>query len=214
LPDDTAPLTDELLMRRVQAGQTGLFAELVQRHQGALLRLARSRLRSGQGAEDVVQEACLAAYKSRHTYRDEFSFRTWLWTILLNQCRSHQQRLARLPQAPGGSAAGESWLEASLQAEASQPLPLAQLLASERRDLLESLLGRLTIVQADALRLRFYGGLKFQEIADTMGCSLGTAKNRVQWGLVKLSEMLHSETSFQSLADDWLSPADDARNDR
>jgi RNA polymerase sigma-70 factor (ECF subfamily) len=98
--------------------------------------------------------------------------------------------------------------------EATQPLPLAQLLASERRDLLESLLGRLTPAQADALRLRFYGGLKFQEIADTMGCSLGTAKNRVQWGLVKLSEMLHSETSFQSLADDWLSPADDARNDR
>ena len=154
-----------------------------------LLRVARSRLRSAQAAEDAVQETFLAAYKSRHTYRDEFSFRTWLWTILLNQCRSQQQRLARLPQTPGGSAnAGESWLEASLQVEATQPLPLAQLLASERRDLLESLLGRLTPAQADALRLRFYGGLKFQEIADIMHMGLSATKMRYKRALDRLRE--------------------------
>src|SRR5688572_22365948 len=178
-------------MRRVQDCHTGLFAELVRRYQEPLARVARSRLRQMQGAEDVVQETFLAAYKSRHTYRAEFSFRTWLWTILLNQCRSHQQRLARTPQSEGWSLDAEdpSWL-AALNADASQPLPLAQLLARERRELLESLLGRLTAAHADALRLRFYGGLKFHEIAEAMGCSLGTAKNRVQGGLLKLSEML------------------------
>ncbi len=94
-----------------------------------------------QGADDVVQETFLAAYKSRHTYRDEFSFRTWLWTILLNQCRSHQQRLSRLPQTEGWSAdCGRSFLANSLELRRNQPLPLAQLLARERRELLESLL--------------------------------------------------------------------------
>ena len=46
--------------------------------------------------------------------------------------------------------------------------------------------------QADAIRLRFFGGLKFQEIADAMDCSLSTAKNRVRWGLTTISEKLEA----------------------
>lgn len=200
-------------MLQVQAGQTGLFADLIRRYQPALLRVARSRLRRADWAEDVVQETFLAAYKSRHTYRDAFSFRTWLWTILLNQCRSLWQRQSRLPESSAGFWDGEESPDfaAAVQSESSHPLPLTHLLARERGELLESLLSRLSSVQADALRLRFFGGLKFQEIADTMSCSLGTAKNRVQWGLMKVTELLESEASFQSLAEDWL-PADSSRN--
>jgi RNA polymerase sigma-70 factor (ECF subfamily) len=53
-------------------------------------------------------------------------------------------------------------------------------------------LARLPAAQADALRLRFFGGLKFQEIADTMPCSLNTAKNRVRDGLARMAEMLET----------------------
>lgn len=195
-------------MQRVQAGQTGLFAELIRRYQPALLRVARSRLQRADWAEDAVQETFLAAYKSRHTYRSEFSFRTWLWTILLNQCRSLGQRQRRA--APPGSWRGDFQPDEAVAAvpEDARPLPLTQLIVRERGELLESLLGQLTGVQADALRLRFFAGLKFQEIADAMGCSLGTAKNRVQNGLIKLSETMRNSASCQDVSDDWLSCAD------
>lgn len=195
-------------MQRVQAGQTGLFAELIRRYQPALLRVARSRLQRADWAEDAVQETFLAAYKSRHTYRDEFSFRTWLWTILLNQCRSLGQRQWRAAQCSWSGEADSAAEAAASLADGAQPLPLAQLIARERGELLESLLSQLNDAQADALRLRFYAGLKFQEIADTMGCSLGTAKNRVQAGLIKLSETMRSEASYQSLAEGWLPAAE------
>ena len=65
--------------------------------------------------------------------------------------------------------------------------------ARERSELLDSLLGKLPEPQADALRLRFFGGLKFHEIADAMECSLSTAKNRVRWGLTKMAEFLGPE---------------------
>jgi RNA polymerase sigma-70 factor (ECF subfamily) len=210
LPDDLTQLPDAVLMHRVQAGQTGLFAELIRRYQPALLRVARSRLRRADWAEDVVQETFLAAFKSRHTYRDQFSFRTWLWTILLNQCRSLWQRQSRAPQAAQWSEDLDETTSfaAALESESTLPLPLACLVARERGELLESLLSQLSSLQADALRLRFFGGLKFQEIADAMGCSLGTAKNRVQGGLLKLSDLLRSEASYQSLAEDWLPSAD------
>ena len=53
-------------------------------------------------------------------------------------------------------------------------------------------------VQADALRLRFFGGLKFEEISETMQCSLGTAKNRVKWGLMRLAELVRQADSVKS----------------
>ena len=52
-------------------------------------------------------------------------------------------------------------------------------------------------MQADALRLRFFGGLTFPEIAAAMGCSEPGAKNRVKSGLLKLAEWLRPEHQAQ-----------------
>jgi RNA polymerase sigma-70 factor (ECF subfamily) len=191
LPDDH--LTDAELMRRVQGGESDSFAELARRYRPALVRVAQSRLGSVASAEDVVQETLLSAFKSRHTYRHEFSFRTWLWTILLNHCRAHYQKQLRRQETIGQSLDA---LPSDQPPAATRELPpLAALLQRERSDLLEALLAELSPAQADALRLRFFGELKFQEIADAMQCSLGTAKNRVQAGLARLAELMrHRET--------------------
>ncbi len=53
--------------------------------------------------------------------------------------------------------------------------------------------------QADALRLRFYGQMKFQEIADALQCSLTTAKNRVRWGLTRLSRMVQKDAAARAV---------------
>ena len=87
---------------------------------------------------------------------------------------------------------------------------LTGLMARERREILEQLLERFSAVQADALRLRFFGGLKFQEIADTMQCSLCTAKNRVRWGLLRLAELVQEETSERTTSDQANLSDDDA----
>jgi len=188
--------TDAELMRRAKLGDRTAFAELVRRYQPALRRVACSRLVAAEVAEDVVQETFLAAYKSRHTYDERFGFRTWLWTILLNQCRRYAGREARAPRVLSLHPASA---DAETVPQSEEPIdaqctreegPFAALLAQERRALLESSLAALSDVQADALRLRFFGGLKFQEIADAMQCSLGTAKNRVRWGLLRLATLV------------------------
>lgn len=175
-------------MARVQRGETEMFAELVRRYQQPLARVAHSRLGRADWAEDVVQESFLAAFKSRATYDARYSFRTWLWTILLRQCHGHYQRRQRsVPIEPLSADDHRDAFEAS---PASSAAPLAQLLAKERAAQLEMLLARLPLPQADALRLRFFAGLKFHEIADAMQCSLNTAKNRVRAGLLRLAEWL------------------------
>jgi len=184
--------SDIALMRRVCAGQCDRFAELVRRYQPALLRAARSRLRREEWAEEVVQETFLAAFKWKHTYDERFSFRTWLWTILLNQCRAYLARHGRTPRVVTWSDEERETEQAGLyrvSLERAGPAPWDRLLARERTELLDRLLDRLSPPQADALRLRFFGGFTFQEIADALRCSLGTAKNRVRWGLMRLAAM-------------------------
>lgn len=188
---------DSLLMRRAKRGDQSAFAELVHRYQPALRRVAASRLGKAEAAEDVVQETFLAAYKSRHSFDEQFSFRTWLWTILLNQCRRFAGRQARQPELQSWSTQPANVEPATTDAAAA---PIAGLLAQERSEVLAGLLAQLSEVQADALRLRFFGGLKFQEIADTMQCSLLTAKNRVRWGLLRLAEMIEADAAGEITA--------------
>lgn len=195
MSESSSALPDQALMRRVQAGDTGAFAELVRRYQPALLRVARSRMGREDWAEDAVQETFLAAFKGRATYREPYSFRTWLWTILLNKCRrswSGQTRRPRVVCWTDEAAGGDpSPLEEARPANQAEQ-PLERVLARERVDLLETSLAALPTAQADALRLRFFGGLKFEEIAEAMQCSLGTAKNRVRWGLMRMADSVHA----------------------
>jgi RNA polymerase sigma-70 factor, ECF subfamily len=194
--------TDGELVAAVLAGADGEFARLVRRYQTPLLRAARSRLGNIERAEDVVQETFMNAHRWLRTYDSRFSFRTWLWTILLRQCSRNHARQNRTPLVHNWSsrpvAANGDQPEA--QPACDDPSPPLQLLAKERAELLEHSLQQLPVAEADALRLRFYGHLKFQEIADAMQCGISTAKNRVKNGLIKLAEIV-TETEALSEAD-------------
>jgi RNA polymerase sigma-70 factor (ECF subfamily) len=184
---------DGLLIAAVLAGEADAFAHLVRRYQLPLFKAAHSRLPRAQWAEEAVQETFLAAHRWLATYDSRYSFRTWLWTILLNQCSRLAEREARQQFPQPGFEAGTRRLPlepVSREPVSREPTPLEHLLARESGDELRRLLARLPEVQADALRLRFFGGLTFPEIAAAMGCSEPGAKLRVKTGLTTLSKWL------------------------
>lgn len=181
------PLSDRELMLRVQAGEPSVFAELVDRFRPRLLRFANSKLGDRALAEDVVQETFLAVYVSRETYNPAFAFSTWIWTILLNLCgkaaRSpRESRWRRMKSASGGA----------LENHPAPQLSAAGPQTSEDREELQQWLRELPDAEADALRLRFFGGLSFDEIAATMESSVSGAKVRVRRGLERLSALVRS----------------------
>jgi RNA polymerase sigma-70 factor (ECF subfamily) len=180
---------DAELMRWIQEGEFSFFEVLVERYRPALLRVAVGMLNDGALAEDVVQETFLAVFASRHTFNPAFHFRTWLWTILLNLCRAQLKRRGRRPQVVSHSTLDTSE-RASITDASTSETALAALLIRERSAQLQGLLNELPDAQADAIRLRFFAGLKYEEIAQAMGVSLGGAKLRVRSGLSKLSERL------------------------
>ena len=185
---------DAALVSAILVGNREAFVQLVERYQHSLRAAARSRLGRDDWADDVVQETFLCLLKWLRSYDSRFSFRTWLWTVLLNQCTRHAQKQSRHAAGPldwPGCGNDPSRSAGSLASEEDSPVDA--LLANESRGTLHALLARLPPIQADALRLRFFGGLKFQEVAGAMDCSLTTAKTRVKQGLLQLSAWLKED---------------------
>lgn len=194
-----SPPTDAMLLAAALAGDAASFDQLAARYRRAITQVAYSRLGDHAWAEDAVQETLLAAHRWLATYNSTYSFRTWLWTILLNQCTRIEKKRGRawhrcqltLDQA-----------EAAGQTATSHPSPLAQLVSQETSDQIHHLLDRLPQGQADALRLRFFGQLKFEEIATALSLSVSGAKNRVRLGLLQLSVWLTDPAAETSLPGD------------
>ena len=173
-------LSDAQLMQQIQAGQSGQFDELIVRHRPGLLRFARSTLADADLAEDAVQEALMAAFAARASYNPRFAFSTWVYTILLNVCRRHRRRERRVLVTGVGPRHSTSTFDS----------PLDRLLQSETREHLACLLSELPDAEADALRLRFFAGLQFDQIAQAMESSVSGAKARVRRGLQRLAVRL------------------------
>lgn len=170
---------DQLLMQRVQAGDHFPFAELVDRYRPRLLRFSQSSLRDRQLAEDVVQEAFLAVFQARSTYNPTFAFSTWVWTILLNLVRRTRGRIAKRQVREVQAYSGRT--------ESATGPP------AEDREQLDFWLSQIPEAEADALRLRYFGELSFDQIAASMESSVSGAKLRVRNGLERLSELANSE---------------------
>lgn len=170
---------DQELMQQVQAGEHAAFAELVDRFRPRLLRFTQSSLRDRQLAEDVVQETFLAVFQARQTYNPTFAVSTWIWTILLHLVRRTRER-----QVKRQIREAAAW-EVRPTSACHHP--------AEDREQLDHWLSLIPELEADALRLRFFGELSFDEIAASMDSSLSGAKLRVRNGLERLSELARRE---------------------
>ncbi|HYC29298.1 MAG TPA: sigma factor, partial [Chitinophagaceae bacterium] len=80
------PLTEQEIIQKITAGETALFEILMRRHNSALYKLARCYGFNHQDAEDLMQEAYVAAYMNLEKFENRSSFKTWISRILVNKC--------------------------------------------------------------------------------------------------------------------------------
>lgn len=95
------------LIRRARRGDVKAFSELYARIYTELYRFALFTVKHPQDAEDVVSESVIAAYENIHKLKKEESFRSWIFTILANQCRRKLKTIRRMEELPEGMAAKE-----------------------------------------------------------------------------------------------------------
>ena len=137
-------------------------------------------------AEDAAQDIFLKAYRALGSFRGAAAFSTWLYRIAANHCNDLLRWRARRKT--------ESW-DAMLEerGEAAQALlanPEDPRAAVVSADLLERVLSRLTPHERLLLTLREMEGLSYQELAESLHCSIDAVKARLRRAREALQEIV------------------------
>lgn len=104
---DNIESSELLLIRRARRGDVKAFSELYAQIYKELYRFALFTMKHPQDAEDVVSETVIAAYENIHKLKKEESFRSWIFTILSNQCRRKLKTVRKMEELPEDMAAAE-----------------------------------------------------------------------------------------------------------
>ena len=177
---------DRRLVAALLNGDEQAFGELVERYNGALLRLALMYVRSRSAAEEVVQDTWLGVLRGLPAFEGRSSLKTWIFRILVNQARTRGVRESR--SVPFSALAGEdgpavdpdrflpdgAWESPPRSVDG---LPDAVLLSAEARALVLMAIDELPPRQRDVITLRDVEGWSAAEVREAL--DLTEANERV-----------------------------------
>ena len=179
---EAASAADLVLVRRVQAGDTEAFGELVERNRRAVFRAAMAAVGSATEADDVAQEAFVTAYQKIAGFRGESSFKTWLLAITWRKAIDRRKSVTRWMQrmvAPAHSGeTGEEWDVMDRLAAGGQSQE-HEVMTSDLQQRLKPLIASLPKKLRDALMLAGSGDHSYDEIGRLLQIPTGTVKWRV-----------------------------------
>lgn len=177
--------TDRSLVQRACDGDATAFGELVTHQSASALRVATVVLGTAEGAGDAVQTATLRAWRARNRLDPDRGFRAWYLRIVANTARNDRRSRAR-------RAALAVKVAATAPVATATP-EVAAVTATEREIVLRGL-NRLSADDRLVLALRFFEDLSQADIAEVLGCPIGTAKSRLSRALTRLRQVLATDT--------------------
>lgn len=180
---------DEELIRATLSGDEGAFRELVERYKGKAFGVAVGIVGSADDALDVVQDSFIKAYYKLKEFRFGSNFYTWFYRLLVNQAIDRWRKSARSSEVP----LDESWLSEDVSPPDSFVYPANPeelLLNQELGNALQQAIAALPEHHRAVILLREVEGMAYEEIAETVGCSVGTVMSRLHYARAKLKAAL------------------------
>ena len=176
------------LIQLSKKGDLESFNRLVEIYQSPVYNLALRMVGNAQSAEDATQEAFLSAWKGIRNFKGG-SFRAWLMCITANSCRDQLRKqkhnptsLEELAVEPESTSSGYSPEDFAIRREFHEQIQVG--------------LDRLSAEQRLSVILCDIQGLSYEEIAQVMGCSIGTVKSRINRGRSQLRDFLIERELF------------------
>ncbi|HET7550745.1 MAG TPA: RNA polymerase sigma factor [Gemmatimonadaceae bacterium] len=174
--------SDAALVERVLDGDTRAFESLVRRHEHVCIRFAIRMLGTLEDAEDATQEALVRAYRALGRYDQRGAFRTWLFAILINCCRTALLRRARRTR----------WIVADSVAIA-RAVATQSNDGSEYRDAIQHALMSLDPPQREAFLMKHVEQLSYEEMAAITGAGISALKMRVRRACERMQSLLEED---------------------
>jgi RNA polymerase sigma-70 factor (ECF subfamily) len=169
---------ESTLIERGKVGDEAACAEIVSLHERMVFSLALHILGNREEAMDLSQEVFLRVFRTLGSFRGQSALKTWIYRIVVNQAKNRQRWWRSRHRSEQLS------LEEHLQhvgdlASTSEPWPDRLLVNKENAARLWRALDTLPFDQRTALILREIDGLRYDEMAFSLGIAIGTVKSRL-----------------------------------
>jgi RNA polymerase sigma-70 factor (ECF subfamily) len=171
------------LVSATVAGRPGAFDVIVERHRRHVYQICYRFTANHEDASDLTQEVFLRAFRGLRNFNGHAALGTWLHRIAVNVCLN-RVALRTPPVDP---------IEDQDHVDRAAESPSERLLRSERAERVRAAVARLPKKQRAALILRAYHEMSHQQVAQTLGMSVGAAKANVFHALQNLRKLLGGE---------------------
>ena len=170
--------SDQQLVLRVQKGDKRAFDLLVLKYQYKVQALVGRFVRDPHEAQDVSQEAFIKAYRALGKFRGDSQFYTWLYRIAVNTAKNHLVSRNRRPPA-NDVEIEDAEFHAGSDALRENDTPDGEIFRGELETVVFNTLDSLPEDLKSAISLREFEGMSYEEIAEVMGCPVGTVRSRI-----------------------------------
>ncbi len=179
------------LVKRCQAGDTEAFDELVTRYRTRIFGMIYNMVHSEQDAWDLAQDSFVKAWKSIKRFRGHSSFYTWIYRIVMNVTIDW----LRKKQVKGGSEFDDAIHlkeidPASKTLPKADALPYEKMEQSEIRGRIDNAIAQLSPEHRAVILMKEIEEMQYHEIAEMLGCSIGTVMSRLFYARKKLQNLL------------------------
>ena len=189
-PGPTEPSSgdERELIRRCLAGDASAFEPLVERYRQRVWRLAYQLLHDREEAWDCAQEAFVRAFHSLPSFRGQSAFYTWLFRITVNVATDRQRARGAQARAFGAERVPEEEWKRTTPDLGARPDQAA--VQSEQRERIRQALDALPPKGRTIIMLSDVEGLSYREIAEVLGCPIGTVMSRLHNARKRLKALL------------------------
>ena len=182
---------EDVLVRRVQNGDSDAFFELVRPYERTVFLTALSLVRNDADAEDVAQEAILKAFKNLARFRQEAKFSTWLIQIAINEAKMRLRKDRRhLYESIDEGRLGDEGDYIPKDFADWREIPSEALEQKELRKALTKALDSLPEKYRTVLILRDVQHLSIAETAQVLGLSEANVKTRLSRARLQMRDAL------------------------
>ena len=180
------------LVKRCQAGETEAFDELVTRYRTRIFAMIYNMVHNEQDAWDLAQDSFVKAWKSIKRFRGRSSFYTWMYRIVMNVTIDW----LRKKQVKGAGVEFDDAIQlrevnpASKTLPKADPLPYERMERTEVRARIDNAIAQLSPEHRAVILMKETEGMQYHEIAEALGCSIGTVMSRLFYARKKLQNLL------------------------
>lgn len=183
----TSAHEDAQLVDQAKSGDRKAFEQLVLRYQDRIYTVTVRVLGNREDALEASQETFLKAYRALQRFDGRSAFYTWLFRIAVNSARSHRRKVRRRKELPMEyNQDGERWEPCDDGSER----PLQSVLQRERQALVQKALAELDREASAIIVLKDIQGMRYEEMAEVLGCPLGSVKSKLFRARQKLRKKL------------------------